>query len=124
MMLLGARPTPSRRRCDSSVWAKPLPRTSPARSQVPTKMSASLSTIRPQWTNARDYLRRMVNFSSRRRSNADGFPLPARHVSGQIDAEAARLPPPQRRVSAATVEQLLVRSLLDDAAAVEHDEAV
>src|SRR5947208_980635 len=38
--------------------------------------------------------------------------------------EAARLAAPQRGVMAPMVQQLLVRALLDDMAALEHDQAV
>src|SRR5215831_6984538 len=104
MMLLGARPTPSRRRCAWADNGNPLPRTSPARSQVPTKTRGSLSTVRPRgcWVGLGPH----------------GFGLAAR----QIHAEPARLASPQRGIGAAGGEQLLVRALLDDAAAVEHDE--
>src|SRR5260221_4248467 len=52
MMLLGASPTPVRSRCDSAASGKPLPRTIPARSQAPTKISRSRST--DQATDCRD----------------------------------------------------------------------
>src|SRR5207245_269747 len=45
MMLLWVRPTPLRSRLSRSAAGKPLPRTSPARSQVPTKTSGSRFTI-------------------------------------------------------------------------------
>ena len=42
---------------------------------------------------------------------------------GGID-EAAGLAPPERGIVAAAPQQLVVRTLLDDAAAVEHDQPV
>src|SRR3954452_3882177 len=53
MMLLGASPTPTRMRCCRSAIGNPLPRTSPARSQVPTKTSGSVFIMNP----ARDELK-------------------------------------------------------------------
>ena len=52
------------------------------------------------------------------------------HMSRQTRArslrrqEAARLVPPQHRVVAVQPQQLVVRALLDDAALLEHDQAV
>src|SRR5579872_4781581 len=47
MMLLWVSPTPSRSRVDSSAAGNPLPRTSPARSLVPTKTNGSVCIATP-----------------------------------------------------------------------------
>jgi hypothetical protein len=44
MMLLWVSPTPLRKRAGKSAAGNPLPRTMPARSQVPTKISGSRYT--------------------------------------------------------------------------------
>src|SRR5215472_7067155 len=101
MMLLGASPTPWRSRCACAVSGKPLPRTSPARSQVPRKISASRS-MGPL---------------------CHCGPSEAIAVT-DVHPEPAGLPPPQRGVGAAARQQLLVRAFLDDPAAIEHDEPI
>src|SRR5437762_14277805 len=101
MMLLWVRPTPSRSRAARSAAGKPLPRTSPARSQVPTKTSGSRCTL-----------------------GSDGEQSVLPLAAGQIHAEAARLPAPQCRVMAACREQGLVGLRLEDTASVEPDEPV
>src|SRR5229473_2695699 len=114
MMLLWVSPTPFFNRRGSSAAGNPLPRTSPARSQVPTKTSGS----------------RFTGMSPPSRATpppSDPYPVergvfaPARR---QVDPKPARLAAPQRGVGAVRREQPLVRAFLDDAATIEHDEPV
>src|SRR5262249_13042999 len=137
MILLWVRPTPWCSRCACAVAGNPLPRTTPARSQDPTKISASrstiLSVIARRWQAARQsppalalYRGRLLRrFAPRNDDGSAGLNayFLARQVA-QVHPEAARLAAPQCGVGAAAREELGVGAFLDDPAVVEHDQPV
>src|SRR6266700_88341 len=112
MMLLCVRPTPFFRRRGSSAAGNPLPRTSPARSLVPTKTSGSRFTGKSPSRAGRSRLDHPYPVER-------GVFAPARQP---VDQEPAGLAAPQRGVGAARRQQPVVGAFLDDAAPIEHDE--